>query len=341
VAKWKPSRLKGAAMGLAMALLVLALDGLSLFHLTHSPITLLSFFEGLLVVLSLPILATLGYWLYGLFNLRYLLDRNGLVIVWAGTRQIIPLNRITRVVRGETIGEEVKMQGIKWPGYHIAYGQVEGLGLVLSYSTRPLRDQLLLVTNPLPIIEGRSPSEPSPFLMKGQGLTILGEGSLPATGGESVHQVPPTITYGISPSDPKGFLADFELRRRLGPIRPLRQRSIQARFVTLPFWRDRISHLLLALGSVANAALFAYICSIYPTLPRFLPLHFDALGQVVRIGPRSEILLLPACGLIMLLLNSVLGFWVFSRERLAAYLLFAAAILVQALLWVATLNIVH
>jgi len=297
VAKWKPSRLKGAAMGLAMALLVLALDGLSLFHLTHSPITLLSFFEGLLVVLSLPILATLGYWLYGLFDLRYLLDRNGLVIVWAGTRQIIPLNRITRVVRGETIGEEVKMQGIKWPGYHIAYGQVEGLGLVLSYSTRPLRDQLLLVT--------------------------------------------PTITYGISPSDPEGFLADFELRRRLGPIRPLRQRSIQARFVTLPFWRDRIAHLLLALGSVANAALFAYICSIYPALPRFLPLHFDALGQVNRIGPRSEILLLPACGLIMLLFNSVLGFWVFNRERLAAYLLFAAAILVQALLWVATFNIIY
>ena len=297
MAKWKPSRLKGAAMGLAMALLVLALDGLSLFHLTHSPITLLSFFEGLLVVLSLPILATLGYWLYGLFDLRYLLDRNGLVIVWAGTRQIIPLNRITRVVRGETIGEEVKMQGIKWPGYHIAYGQVEGLGLVLSYSTRPLRDQLLLVT--------------------------------------------PTITYGISPSDPEGFLADFELRRRLGPIRPLRQRSIQARFVTLPFWRDRIAHLLLALGSVANAALFAYICSIYPALPRFLPLHFDALGQVNRIGPRSEILLLPACGLIMLLFNSVLGFWVFNRERLAAYLLFAAAILVQALLWVATFNIIY
>ena len=37
------------------------------------------------------------------------------------------------------------------------------------------------VTNLLPMIEGRSPSEPSPFLMKGQSPTILGEGSLPTT----------------------------------------------------------------------------------------------------------------------------------------------------------------
>lgn len=318
MAEWKPSRLKGVAVGMAMVFSVLALDGLSLFHLTHSLITLLSFFEGLLVALSLPILATLGYWLYGLFNLRYLLDRNGLVIVWAATRQIIPMSNITRVVRGETVGQvtnglpimhdsnktltgetirQVRMQGINWPGYHITYGQIEGLGPVFSYSTCPLKDQLLLVTS--------------------------------------------TFTYGISPSDPDGFLADFELRRRLGPIRPLRQRSVQARFVTLPFWSDRIAHLLLALGSAANAALFAYVCSVYPALPMLLPLRFDALGQVARIGARSEILKLPAYGLVVLLLNSMLGFWLFNRERLAAYLLFAAAILVQVLLWAATLNIVY
>jgi len=175
------------------------------------------------------------------------------------------------------------------------------------------------VTNLLPIIEGR-------------GSTIIEE---------KVRQVTPTITYGISPSDPEGFLADFELRRRLGPIRPLHQRYVQARFLNLPLWSDRIAHLLLALGSAANAALFAYICSIYPALPRFLPIHFDALGQVARIGARSEILKLPVYGLIVLLLNSVLGFWLFNREKLAAYMLFAAAILAQVLLWVATLNIVY
>lgn len=279
---WKPSRLKGGTAGIAMIFSVLALDGLLLFCLTDKPVTLLSFLMGLLVALSLPILTALGYLLYGLFNLRYLLNRNGLVIVWAMTRQIIPLSSITRVVRGEDIGQKVRMRGINWPGYHIGRGEIEGLGPVLFYSTRLLEGQLLLVT--------------------------------------------PTLTYGISPSDPEGFLADFEIRRRLGPIRSLQQGFIQARFLTLPIWTDRMAHLLLAVGSIANAALFAYICSKYPAL------DLDARGEALNLS---------AIGLVVMVLNSLLGFWIFDRERLATYLLFAAAILIQVLLWVATINIIH
>ena len=115
---WKAKPSPGGPIGLAAALAVLTLDGALLLLLLRRPITLFSFVLALLIVLSLPLLALMGYWLYGFFRLRYLLDRNGLTIVWAATRQIIPMRRMIRAVRGETVEGEVEIRGVSWPGWH-------------------------------------------------------------------------------------------------------------------------------------------------------------------------------------------------------------------------------
>jgi len=151
----------------------------------------------------------------------------------------------------------------------------------------------------------------------------------------------PARAYAISPADLDGFLADLELRRRLGPLKALAEETHRARWLTLPIWTDRVAHLLLALGAVANALLFAHLCWRYPALPSLLPLHFDALGQPDRIGLRAEVFKLPAIGLAILVTNFALGLFLHGRERLAAYLLFAAVLVVQILLGVALFNIVH
>jgi hypothetical protein len=294
---WNAKPSPGGPIGLAAALVVLTLDGALLLLLLRRPITLFSFVLALLIVLSLPLLALLGYWLYGFFRLRYLLDRNGLTIVWAATRRIIPLPRISRVVRGETVEGETVIQGVSWPGCHVGYGDLPGIGETFFCATRPLLDQLLLVT--------------------------------------------PSRAYAISPADLDGFLADLELRRRLGPLKSLAEETHKAPWMTLPIWADRGTHLLLALGAVVNAGLFAYVCWRYPALPSLLPLHFDALGQPDRIGLRAEVFKLPAIGLVILAANSALALLLHGRERLAATLLFAAALFAQFLLGVALLNIVH
>ena len=292
---WKPRRSVGGLVGLAAILFLVAVDGLLLSRL-RGPVSLASFFIALAVAASLPFLALLGYWLYGYFSLRYRLDRNALTIVWGATRQIVPMASIQRVVRGEELGGRVDIEGMNWPGYWVGHGRVEGIGLVLLYATRPLAEQLLVVT--------------------------------------------PTLAYGISPDEPEKFLQAFELRRRLGPLQRVSQESHQPGFLTWPIWQDRLAHLLGALGLLANAALFAYLCWRYPALPAFLPLRFDALGQTDRIAPRSEVFKLPFIGLLALTANCGLGFLVHRRERFGSYLLLAGAFLVQILLWLAVLGIV-
>ncbi len=275
---FKPRRSTGILVGIAIIISLLALDALLLSYLRWGQISLVFFIFVLLIILSLPLLALLGYLVYGLLNLRYQLHRNALTIVWGATQQIIPMDSIREVVRGEDLGEEIKVRGIRWPGHLMGRGQIEGIGRTLFYATEPVAGQLLVVT--------------------------------------------PTVAYGISPSDPDGFLDAFEIRQQMGPIQLLPYEHRQPGFLRWPIWRDRLAHLLLALGLGTNLILFAYHCWRYP-----------ALGQ-------ADVFRLPAIGLVALIVNSSLGILIHSRQRVGAYLLWGGAIAVQFLCWLAVLNVI-
>jgi uncharacterized membrane protein len=100
-------------------------------------------------------------------------------------------------------------------------------------------------------------------------------------------------------------------------------------------WRDRTAQGLLALAGLTMATLFGRLCWRYPSLPGRLALHFDATGQVDRIGQRSELFTLPVIGLIVLAVNLTLGFLLYRRERVGAYLVWGSAAAVHVLLWMA------
>jgi len=273
---FKPRRSTGILVGIAIILSILALDVLLLAYLRQGQISPIFFICALLVVLSLPLLAFLGYLVYGLFNLRYQLHRDALTIVWGATQQIIPMGSIREVVRGEDVGEDIKVRGVSWPGHLVGRGQIEGIGPTLFYATEPLARQLLVVT--------------------------------------------PTLAYGISPADLDGFLDAFEIRQNMGPIQILPYEHHQPGFLSWPIWRDRLAHLLLALGIGTNLVLFAYLCW--------------------RYSSRTEIFKLPAIGLITQIANSSLGMFIHRRQRVGTYLLLGGAVVVQFLSWLVALNII-
>ncbi len=291
---WKTRPSIGGLLGLALMAALLALDGLFLSLLLRGPITWLSFVWGFVTVLSLFLVALLGYRVYGFFGLEYWLDRDALTIVWGGRRQVVPLGDISQVVKGNKRPGD-KIGGLRWPGYWIGPGQIEGLGPIYCYATRPPDEQLWVIT--------------------------------------------PTRVYSISPDDPDGFLEAFELRKRLGPVHELTQSERRTHLLALPIWDDRVAHLLLALGLVVNAALFAYVCWRYPALPRLLPLHFNLMGQADRTGARAEIFKLPVIGWGIFTFNAVLGSVIHSRQKLSAHLLWGGTVVVEGLFWLATLVI--
>ncbi|MEA3346078.1 MAG: PH domain-containing protein [Chloroflexota bacterium] len=147
--------------------------------------------------------------------------------------------------------------------------------------------------------------------------------------------ITPSQGYSISPLDRGEFLKALETRRRMGPFESPTQEMHHAPFLGWPLWRDRTLWWLILAGALANGALLAYLCWRYPSLPRFLPLHFDPLGHADRIGTRGELFRLPLIELLTLLVNSVLSGILHRRGRLVSYLLPGGTIVVQALLGVA------
>ena len=85
-----------------------------------------------------------AYWTMALASLRYTVDRNGLVIAWAGVRQVVPLQAIERLVPGTSL-EVPRVRGISWLGYHIGSAEIRRIGSVLFYSTHQAPEQVLYV----------------------------------------------------------------------------------------------------------------------------------------------------------------------------------------------------
>ncbi|MCX8067227.1 MAG: PH domain-containing protein [Anaerolineae bacterium] len=293
--EWHTDPHTGLRVGLALiAALVLIDAGLVAWAIT-APVTFATFVAGLLVLLSVAAMGWIAYRLTGLIRSAYVLDRNALVIVWGETEQVIPTPQIERVLLGEEIQGRVRFRGIRWPGYWVGYGEIEGIGPVLFYATAPLQEQILIQT--------------------------------------------PGLAYGISPEDRDGFLRTLHNRLQMGPTQLVEQTSHGPAFARWEIWQDRLALGLLTAGFVVLIALVGFLCAQFPELPPLLPLHFDAQGIPDRLGARGEIFYIPLIGFIVFFANGVLGGALYTRERLAAYLLWGAGVLVQVLFWGAVLGI--
>jgi len=173
--------------------------------------------------------------------------------------------------------------------------------------------------------------------VQGIGLTLFYAVTPPS---QQAIVVTPTLAYGISPADMDTLVQVFHASRELGPSVPVEQQSVQAPFVRWRIWHDRAAHGVLLGSVVLCALLFAMFCFRYPDLPALLPMHYDVLGRVDRIAPRSEVAVLPAIALMTWTVNGILGAVWYRRERMVSYLVWGGALIVQLLFLLALWSIV-
>lgn len=109
----------------------------------------------------------------------------------------------------------------------------------------------------------------------------------------------------------------------------------------LTILRDVLAVVLVAIGIASIGVQVAYVAAALPTLPPLLPLHYNGVGSVDLIGPRSDLFKMPGIGAIVFVVDLVLAMFVYRQERWGALTLLAGSILVQIMLIVATINIVR
>ncbi|MDA0351501.1 MAG: PH domain-containing protein [Chloroflexi bacterium] len=141
---YQPPRALGMLVGGALTLWALAIAALIVSYAVGADFgfTVVLTVTGALAAAALASL--FGYWTYALGTLSYALDRNGLVIHWGATRQVIPLSDIERLVPGTSVGVPA-VRGVSWLGYHVGSATIDRIGNVLFYSTHQAPEQVLYV----------------------------------------------------------------------------------------------------------------------------------------------------------------------------------------------------
>lgn len=177
----------------------------------------------------------------------------------------------------------------------------------------------------------------------------VGYGELPEEGStlfyatrplsEQVFVATPGLVYAISPTERETFLESLHQRLQMGPTQTMEQTSVRPSVIDWAIWQDALGLTLLGVAILAFVLLLGILTARFPRLPMLIPLHFSLSGSPDRLGPRSEIFLIPLIGLLALVINGVLGGISYRRDRVASYMLWASAILVQILIWTATFSI--
>jgi hypothetical protein len=116
-------------------------------------------------------------------------------------------------------------------------------------------------------------------------------------------------------------------------VRPLRATPLTIGPVSRPRQLTRaLADPWLLAGALAS------LCGVLAMLGLIMD-RYESLPELVAQRPRFELFHLPSVGASVLLLDVLLGMWVYEREPYAARLLWAAPLLVQAVLLVALLRL--
>jgi hypothetical protein len=148
-------------------------------------------------------------------------------------------------------------------------------------------------------------------------------------------------SYVISPSQPDSFIKAWQARQDLGATQQWPHQIRRRWPFNLPLLLDLWTWGLLGTAALICFALFGHLALGYTALPQSIPIHFDSLGQADRIADKSELFIFPLAGALVLGVNALLGSLIYRREKLAAYLLWGTALVMQLYLWLALLAIIH
>lgn len=147
-----PSNSPGTFFGFVLIAGLVLLDLGLLLLVSTEPVTFLTFIWGALVMLSFPAIAFIAYWTSSLSATRYHVVKDAVLIEWGRLSQTVPLAQISTLIMGEGLAGVKKFRGLRWPGCFVGTGLVNSLdGSIvdqdtLFFATRPLNQQLLLVT---------------------------------------------------------------------------------------------------------------------------------------------------------------------------------------------------
>jgi hypothetical protein len=144
-------------------------------------------------------------------------------------------------------------------------------------------------------------------------------------------------TYGISVPDPVAFAQAVQSNQMRGSLFDQRQAVHRDGIAAQSFWIDPQARFLTVILLGAFVMVLAYVLQTYPGLAQSVPLRFPALGGLLRVIDKSELLDIPRSAAAFLGLNLALAIALHPWERMVSIVLLLAGIAIQFALLVAAI----
>ena len=107
------------------------------------------------------------------------------------------------------------------------------------------------------------------------------------------------------------------------------------------YWKNEIIMGIFALSCLANVSLWMFLFKNQKSSELPVILHYNLFFGVDYLGGYNEIYLIPIVGVIVIIINTTLGYLLYERERLASYFLTFNIFIVQTFLLLAGYLIVE
>jgi len=165
-----PNRTLGLAIGFTVLVVMVAADVLFALILGRTPVNWLTPLWVALILFSLPLIVFIAYRALSLFNAKYIITQNAMVIVWGWVREIIPMGEINTLTHGKLVSARPAPRGLWWPGCLVGRGRAEGVGQpseLAYFATAPQEEQLFVATEARTYVI--SPGDINQFLAEFEG----------------------------------------------------------------------------------------------------------------------------------------------------------------------------
>jgi len=145
--------------------------------------------------------------------------------------------------------------------------------------------------------------------------------------------------YGISPANPRHFVADLQFKREIGVsdhVTEIHQRTgIAAREI----WSDSAFRSLTFAAILINLVLTALLSLSFADIPARVTLLSSFSNLNGNIIPRENLFLLPRIGSALVVLNTLIGVVIHSNRRFGSHIAATVSVIAQAPLLIALLRI--
>lgn len=117
--------------------------------------------------------------------------------------------------------------------------------------------------------------------------------------------------------------------------------KLQDSILTSPAKRDRLIIMNLFLSVVLNILLWILLVFNFLPANQYVVLGYNIYFGISSFGPWYRVLIMPALGSVIILLNFSLSFSLYLRERLVSYFLSFTASIFNIIIFLAALIIIY